>query len=121
MGLIDDTIDNENLPDRSKDDVKKNRIIIKSFVITVVYFLTANIYFFAGFINPISESSFRQTFEAIFTLPAIITFGVGFGSGSSWGYFASLIIFLVIWSIILGLTSAYYFLKNEKRNRKPTA
>ena len=101
--------------------MKNRKIIFKSIIITAVYFVTANIYFFCGFINPISESSFRKAFETIFTLPAIIIFGIGFGSGSAWGYFAALIIFFILWLIIFGMTYAYYSMKNENDKRKPTA
>ncbi|MBK8874412.1 MAG: hypothetical protein IPN13_11015 [Bacteroidetes bacterium] len=100
--------------------MKKSNTILKSLLITVIYFVTANIYLFGGFTNPISESSFRKIFEAIFTFPAIIIFGVGFGSGSVWGYFAALLIFIIIWLLIWGLTYAYYSVKKENGKRKPT-
>lgn len=100
--------------------MKKNKIILKSFLITVGYFVMANIYFFGGFINPVSESTFRQNFETIFTLPAVIIFGVGFGSGSSLGYFTAIIIFLIIWLIILVLMYTYYSMKNDNQKGKPT-
>lgn len=99
----------------------RNKIILKSLGITALYFIAANIYFFGGFSSTVDDNSFREVFEMIFTLPALIIFGIGFTSGSSWAYFAAFIVFLILWSIILVVTYTYYSLKKDIQKGKPTA
>ena len=101
--------------------MRKNNIKLKSLVLAVLYFVTTNIYFFEGAHNPISESLLQQSFEKIGTLPAIIIWGVGLRYGLFSMIFSAIIIFLIIWSITLGLTYTYYLIKNEMNKKKPTA
>lgn len=92
--------------------MKNKNTILTSLLITITYLTIACIYFFGGFINPISESAVRQIFETILTLPAILIFLVGFGSGSFWGYLTGLIIFLILW----GLFALFIYLIKTKNN-----
>ncbi|MEO6884484.1 MAG: hypothetical protein ABI199_10740 [Bacteroidia bacterium] len=58
--------------------MKHKKIILTSFIITSLYFSTSCIWSFYGFMDATNENLFRQIFEMIYTLPAIIIFGVGY-------------------------------------------
>ena len=83
---------------------KKSLII--SFLITAVYFGLSLIYFFGGKIDSRTNNSFSEAAEFIFTFPALVIFGVGFGSGNSEAFIAGLILFIFIWGIAYIFTKA---------------
>jgi predicted Na+-dependent transporter len=76
-----------------------------------VFYLTISL-ILGGFIDPLSESSFRQVFENILTFLALIFFGVGFSSGDYIKAYSALgVIFLITWLSFLIFTYGYYLIK----------
>lgn len=101
--------------------MRKNKIILKSLVVAVLYFVTANIYFFEGVHDSTTESLAGQFIEKFFTLPSIIIFGVGFRYGLAMMFLSAILMFLIIWSITLGLTYALYWITSKIYKNKTNA